>query len=377
MATATRRSSSFYTGYRPAPQGIRPTPATPVQQVTPRVPSASLDSPTGPNGMTVYRDGVWYPSTRARQDWWDTAGAAGLTPEQAGGIYKNWGDQAPLYAAQFGADRKATEKAQSNTDAAVSTLDRSYQSYLDRYSGAKNDAIATQQQAIAAYLNSPAQTALTQYADPNYQAVSDEFVGTQRANANRAISKQQADATAAGVALAGRRGYIGSGITPALTAAAGYRGAGDRAAIDSQLRTDQLTTNTDFRKWATGELSARDAEAARLRGELATTEGSVAPANPYAGQMASLQADRPVYMPDFTQVPTQQEVSRVLDTLGMSADEAKASMDRSYAYLQDALSRAETAEERDAITEQINMLVAFASWLGKAITPGNIIGALA
>lgn len=362
-------ATNGYQGYRPPQrgtfQGTRGRGNTASRATSPQPNNAAVAN--DPRQSGYYANGQWFDSPEQAGGFLRNVNDAGLDP----GMVRSWGDQGPLYANQFASDKRATGEAQANTDKAVGGLQSAYDQYLSRYSGAKADEVATRQQAIQQYIGSGAQKALDTYADPKYQAVSDEFVGQQRALASRGIAKEQANATAAGVALAGRHGYQGSGVTPALTAAAGYRGAGDRAATNAQLATDQLTYNTDFRKWATGESSARDAEAARLRGELGTAQGQTAPANPYAGQMATLQNERPVYMPDFTQVPTQQERDRVLQTLGMSADEAQASVDSTLAYLRDAQTRAASAEERNQITEMINIAVSLGTWLGKAVLLGG------
>lgn len=366
-----------YRGYRPnnnviAGRGFTGRPGTPTPNITVSRPRSEDDQ-----GNPYTYNGIGFSTLGAIRDYRrgvsGVGAAAGLTPEQMGGIAKNWGDQAPLYIGQMQSDQRAIGEGQANTDKAVGTLQNSWDTYLNKYyNPARDQAIATQQQAISQYIGSPAQAALTRYADPGYKAMSDEFVGQQRALASRGIAKEQANATAAGVALAGRSGYQGSGITPALTAAAGYRGAGDRATVNAGLASDQLQYNTDFNRWATDAMSSRDAEAARLRGDLAERQGTVAPANPYAGQMAALQNERPVYMPDFTQVPTQEERDRFLGSLGMSQEQAMASLTEVQKFYQTMQQQAQTAEDKAQATDALNVVAMFISFLG--LTPEKLLG---
>jgi hypothetical protein len=75
-----------------------------------------------------------------------------------------------------------------------------YQDYLNnQFNPAKNAAIGTMQGAINEFDNSALANALRQMSDPNYKAMSDEYVGAQRVAGAQAIGRGQANAIAAGL----------------------------------------------------------------------------------------------------------------------------------------------------------------------------------
>jgi hypothetical protein len=338
-----------------------------------RLPTHTPERSSRPQGARYYAYGQWFNTPGDVVDFRGMATGMNLTPQQLGGVAKNWGDQAPTNLAQIKSDYGATQQAQANNQQAQDTLQGTYDTYLGKYwNPARDQAIATHQQAIQQYLDSPAQTALTKYADPNYQAMSDQFVDTQRVAANRAITKDQQDAIAASVANAGGRGYDGSGLVPAATMAAGFRGAGDRANLAATLASDQLQFNQDQRMRATGLLSDRDAQAARMRGDLAAVEGAVPPINPYAGLIAQLKADAPVWMPDLLQYTEQGDVDRVLDTLGMTREAATEALNSSLEWAVANIDRAETEQEKAEISEWVNtVIVPLVNLLGNRVFPGG------
>jgi hypothetical protein len=311
-------------------------------------------------GNSVFWMGGGYPSNESRQSWVNTAGGLGLSPQQAGQFYASIDPEtAPQWATQYQSDARAVAQKRDDEMGAANALDSAVAS-----------GVATQQDAIRRYTSSPTQRYLTEYADPEFKAISDDWVNKQRVAAGRAITKEQADAIAAGVNVAGGRGYDSGGAIPASRMAAGFRGAGDRAAISADLATAQETTNLGFRQWATGELSNRDSVVAGMRDRLASLQG----ANPLTSQANAIRAGAAVFMPDLTQPGNRYEKERFLKSLGMSEEESAAALQSAIDYFESMSQNAASAEERERATENLHIVGAIVNWLGEFILPGNLLG---
>lgn len=266
MAKKKDPRRSVYTGYgepAPGPYGSRPPSSgyragSQSNQFAGANPAGTPGAGIGRNALGLDPQGEWwthpsaqaYVATNPGQDYnmpsW--AQSAGINSPQ--GVVDYLGQYDPQTQQQinqgFGAQQAAHEQSLENFNQGESSIQR----------------------AIIDYQNSPAAQQLGKYAEPGYQAMSDAFVNTQRVAAGRSIAKNQADAVNAGMMLAGGRGAEGGGLNTQLQTAANFRAAGEQAGIESQLASDQLLYNTDFNKWATGQLSQRDANTSAMQERL-------------------------------------------------------------------------------------------------------------
>jgi len=228
--------------------------------------------------------------------------------------------------------RSAAETAAGEITGAADTLGQSWQAHLGRFEAARTAGIGELQAGIIDYRNQPAHQRLTEWNQPGYQAMSDEFVSGQKAAAARDIGKGQANAIASAVAQADRTGRGASGFGPQMQAAAGFRGAGERAQIGAGLESLQQTFNTDFQLRAAAELGDRDKVVSRLQEIIAEYKSATPGVDPYAGTAAgmasqaaqmrfggetaaqSLLQDRPESYAAPTEIPSAATMDRVLSS---------------------------------------------------------------
>lgn len=232
-----------------------------------------------------------------------------------------------------------------NADAA-GMLGGAYDDYLGRFESSRANSLGTLRSARDEFANSPTAQALTTMSQPGYQSMTDDYVAAQRVDANRAIGRSAANTIGAATALAGERGATGSGYVPQMTAAAGFRGAGDRAAINAQLLTDQLTHNETIRANALSAMSERDRTMADLGTGIAEMEGRVAAVNPYAQLQAQLISESPIFEFDPTQVLDPAELSALNGDQDAIRQIGESLVTEARAWFDNVMANAATEEER-------------------------------